>query len=197
MIRNDLLSTLFARASRRSSARSAAEDRQNELGVTVRYRMTLVGDIQRRHAEATVHMRSLLDACRDKNIDKAIQSMQQFAGTFRQIGLNRSMLLGPYLRWGLQRDRAATIQFESAYQDLMQSTLLIEVILSDYLGSPWDSDRQRRFVHVVVRLASLFSRGVQLETTVMLPLYLPPAQYHYVRDSPSQESANARLMRAS
>lgn len=160
-----------------------AKGAQDELGVTVRYRMTLVEQVRGCHAAATLQMRALLDACRDKNTDQAIRCLQQFANTFRQIGLTRSVLLCPYLRWGLQRDHVATAQFESAYRDLMQSTLLIEVILSDYLGSPWNSDRQRRFVHVVVRLAALFSRGVKLETAVLLPLYLPPRQYHYVVDS--------------
>jgi len=178
-----LFSTLLTRAVGAFSTRSAAKGMQGELGVTVRYRMTLVEQVRRCHAEATAQMRSLLDACRDQNTDQAIQCLQQFAGTFRQLGLTRSVLLCPYLRWGLQRDHVATVQFESAYQDLMQSTLLIEVILSDYLGSPWDSDRQRRFVHVVVRLAALFSRGVKLETTALLPLYLPPRQYRYVVDS--------------
>lgn len=180
--RLDFFSTWFARVSERVSTYFVASEARGELG-TVRYRMTLVGDIQGRHAEANMHMRSLLDACRDKDTDKAIECMQRFAHVFRQIGLTRSVLLCPYLRWGLQHDRVATVQFESTYRDLMQSTLLAEVILSDYLGSPWDSDRQRRFVHVVVRLASLFSRGVKLETAVLLPLYLPPRQYSYVMDS--------------
>ena len=177
MSRSGVFSGLFARAAKGASS---ARGSQAELGVTVRYRLTLVEQVRGYHATATVQMCALLDACRDKNTDRAIQCMQQFAGTFRQIGLARSVLLCPYLRWGLRRDHVATVQFESAYQDLMQSTLLIDVILSDYLGSPWDSDRQRRFVHVVVRLASLFSRGIKLETTVLLPLYLPPLQYRYV-----------------
>lgn len=178
------LSAWFARVAERVSAHFATSETRGEADTTVRYRMTLVTDIQGRHAEATTHMRSLLDACRDQDTDKAIECMRRFAHVFRQIGLTRSVLLCPYLRWGLQRDHVATVQFESTYQDLMQSTLLAEVILSDYLGSPWNSDRQRRFVHVVVRLASLFSQGVKLETKVLLPLYLPPRQYSYVRDSP-------------
>jgi hypothetical protein len=177
------LAAWFARVAATFSAPFVADGAQGELGATVRYRMTLMEQVRACHAEATVQMRALLDACRDHNTDRAIQCLQQFAGTFRQIGLTRSVLLCPYLRWGLRRDHVATAQFESAYQDLMQSTLLMEVILSDYLGSPWDSDRQRRFVHVVVRLAALFSRGVKLETTVLLPFYLPPRQYHYVVDS--------------
>jgi hypothetical protein len=182
------LTALFSRRSRHSSPESTARSTQEEVGSTVRYRMSLASEIHRRHAEARGQMRALLDACREKNVDMAITCMRQFAATFRQIGLTRSVLLCPYLRWGLQRDRAATIQFESAYKELMHSTLLIEVILSDYLGSPWDSDRHRRFVHVVVRLASLFSRGVELETTVLLPLYLPPGQYRYVLGADAWQS---------
>ena len=183
MSRPGFFAALFARVAATFSVPFAADGAQGELGATVRYRMTLVEQVRTCRAEATMQMRALLDACRDHNTDRAIRCLQQFAGTFRQLGLTRSVLLCPYLRWGLRRDHVATVQFESAYQELMQSTLLVEVILSDYLGSPWDSDRQRRFVHVVVRLAALFSRGVKLETTVLLPLYLPPRQYRYVVDS--------------
>lgn len=183
----DLLSTLFGRASKRAGG-SPAQALQDEVGVTVRYRLTLVSDIQRWHADASEHMRTLLDACRDKDLDQAVKCLQRFAAIFRQIGLARSVLLCPYLRWALQRDRAATIQFESAYGELMRSTMLIEVILTDYLGSPWDSDRRRRFVHVVVRLASLFSRGMELENTALLSIYLPPGQYRYVTDPASTKA---------
>ncbi|HEY8587496.1 MAG TPA: hypothetical protein VIL60_12345 [Rhodanobacter sp.] len=187
----DLLSTVFGRAEK-LSADPQSQASQDEVGVTVRYRMSLVSDIQRWHASASGHMRALLDACRDQDPDRAIECLQRFAPIFRQIGLARSVLLCPYLRWALQRDRAATIQFESAYGELMRSTLLIEVILTDYLGSPWDSDRRRRFVHVVVRLANLFSRGMELENTSLLSIYLPPGQYRYVTDpaiKPVQPSA--------
>ncbi|MDE1893407.1 MAG: hypothetical protein KGM46_05610 [Pseudomonadota bacterium] len=169
-------------------ARSAAKSSQGEVGITVRYRMSLASEIQARHALAKMQMRAMLDACRDANVEAAIRCMRQFATTFRQIGLTRSVLLCPYLRWALQRDRAASQQFESTYAELMHSTLMIEAILSDYLGSPWDSDRRRRFVHVVVRVASLFSRGVELEASVLLPLYLPPGQYRYVMDPAGQTS---------
>jgi len=187
MIRQRFLTGLFARDSRKSGP-SVLKSSQGEVGITVRYRMSLVGEIQSRHILAKVQMRAMLDACRDTNVDVAVKCMRHFATTFRQIGLTRSVLLCPYLRWALQRDRAATQQFESAYAELMHSTLMIEAILSDYLGSPWDSDRRRRFVHVVVRLASLFSRGLELEAVVMLPLYLPPGQYRYVMDAAGQKS---------
>lgn len=192
MNRSRFLTDLFARGSRKS-VRSTLKNPQGEVGITVRYRMSLASDIQSRHALAKVQMRALLDACRDANVDVAIKCMRHFATTFRQIGLTRSVLLCPYLRWALQRDRAATQQFESTYAELMHSTLMIEAILSDYLGSPWDSDRSRRFVHVVVRVASLFSRGVELEASVLLPLYLPPGQYRYVMDTPECKSPDGKV----
>lgn len=187
MIRQKFLTGLFARGSKKS-VRSALKSSQGEVGITVRYRMSLVSEIQSRHTLAKVQMRAMLDACRDANVDVAIKCMRHFATTFRQIGLTRSVLLCPYLRWALQRDRAASQQFESTYAELMHSTLMIEAILSDYLGSPWDSDRRRRFVHVVVRVASLFSRGIELEASVLLPLYLPPGQYRYVMDEAGRKS---------
>jgi hypothetical protein len=153
---------------------------REELGVTVRYRMSLKADLRRCHADASGHVRELLNACRDHDQDRAVVCMRHFAAAFRQMGLTRSVFLYPYLRWALEKDHAATLQFESAYTDLMHSTLLIESILANYLGAPWDSDRRRRFVHVVTRLASLFSRGIRLETDVLLPLYVPPGQYRYV-----------------
>lgn len=199
MIRPRILTGWLARDTKRS-VRSALKSSQGEVGITVRYRMSLVSEIQSRHDLARVQMRAMLDACRDANVEEAIRCMRRFATTFRQIGLTRSVLLCPYLRWALQRDRAATRQFESTYAELMHSTLMTEAILSDYLGSPWDSDRRRRFVHVVVRVASLFSRGMELEASVLLPLYLPPGQYRYVMDvagrqSPDNEAEDGLLQR--
>jgi hypothetical protein len=162
---------------------------REELGVTVRYRMSLTADLRRHHNDASKHMRALLDACRFQDPDRAVECMREFAIVFRHIGLTRSVFLYPYLRWGLEKDRTATLQFESAYGDLMRSTLLIEAILTDYLGTPWDGDRRRRFVHVVTRLARLFSRGVTLETMVLLPLYVPPGQYRYVKDKEGTHTA--------
>lgn len=109
--------------------------------------------------------------------------MREFAYEFRHIGLTRSVFLCPYLRWALEKDKTATLQFEATYGELAHSTQLIEAMLTDYLGTPWDDDRRRRFMHVVARLANLFSRGIHLEATILLPLYVPPGQYRYVRDT--------------
>jgi hypothetical protein len=184
----DFFSRLWERRSRRQRPFMVWTSRE-ELGVTVRYRMSLVADLRRHHNDASKHMRALLDACRLRDPDCAVICMRDFAVEFRQIGLTRSVFLYPYLRWALEKDRTASLQFESAHGDLMRSTLLIEAILTDYLGTPWDNDRRRRFVHVVTRLASLFSHGVNLETRVLLPLYVPPGQYRYVTDERGQHAA--------
>jgi hypothetical protein len=176
----DFFSAIFGRTPD-SSARSASGiPQEDDTGVAVRYRASLAADIQRGHTTASMHMRTLLDACRGRDVDAAISCMRRFADEFRQIGLTRSVHLYPYLRWALERDHTATIQFESIYRDMERSTLLIEAILTDYLNSPWERDRRRRFVHVVVRVAGLFGHAVRLETSVLLPLYLPPGQYRYV-----------------
>jgi hypothetical protein len=56
-------------------------------------------------------------------------------------------------------------------------------VLTDYLDSPWDSYRRRRFVHDVVRVAQLFSQSVRQEESTLLPLYMPPGQYRYVESA--------------
>lgn len=183
----DFFSAIFGKASNpATSSRSRASQDNLDDGIAIRYRASLAADIRRGHADASRHLRSLLDACRDHDSDAAIACLRQFADEFRQVGLTRSIHLYPYLRWALQRDRTATIQFEAVYRDMEQSTLLIEAILTEYLHSPWESDRRRRFVHVVVRVANLFSQSVRLETTVLLTLYQPPGQFRFVTsDAPA------------
>ncbi len=176
----EFLATLFGRGPGRTAASEDMASQERHEGSSVRYRAGLTADIQRGHSNASAHLRSLLDACRDKDSDAAIACMRQFADEFRQIGLARSVHLYPYLRWALERDRTASLQFQSVYRDIERSTLLIEAILEDYLHSPWESDRRRRFVHVVVRVANLFSHAVRLDASVLLPLYQPPGQFRFV-----------------
>lgn len=178
----DFFSAIFGRPSGQNEP--VPDQGQEDAGApAVRFRINLVQDMQRGHAAASANLRALLDACRNRHPDTAIAAMRRFADDFRLVGLTRSVYLYPYLRWALQRDRTATTQFESVHRDVERATLLIEAILTDYLNSPWDSDRRRRFVHVVVRIASLFSRSVSLESTMLLPLYLPPGQYRYTHGS--------------
>jgi hypothetical protein len=106
--------------------------------------------------------------------------MRRFADGFRRTGLIKSVQLYPYLRWALEKDRMATIQLKSTHRELERSSLLIEAVLTDYLDSPWDSYRRRRFVHDVVRIAGLFAQMLRQEESTLLPLYAPPGQYRYI-----------------
>ena len=82
---------------------------------------------------------------------------------------------------GLQAEGGVlSIGAATTHRELERSTLLIEAVLTDYLDSPWDSYRRRRFVHDVVRVAGLFSQAVRQEESTLLPLYMPPGQYRYI-----------------
>jgi hypothetical protein len=150
------------------------------LSGAVRFRPRLTAQILRDHEVARQQMRALLDACRAHDEDAEIVCLRRFADSYRRSGLSKSVQLYPYLRWALEKDRMATIQFKSTHRELERSALLIEAVLTDYLDSPWDSYRRRRFVHDVVRIAGLFSQSVRQEESTLLPLYMPPGQYRYV-----------------
>jgi hypothetical protein len=150
------------------------------LSGTVRFRPRLTAQILRDHEVTRQQMRALLDACRAHDEDAEIACLRRFADSYRRTGLSKSVQLYPYLRWALEKDRMATIQFKSMHRELERSALLIEAVLTDYLDSPWDSYRRRRFVHDVVRIAGLFSQSVRQEESTLLPLYMPPGQYRYV-----------------
>ncbi|HEV7491091.1 MAG TPA: hypothetical protein VGO25_09810 [Rhodanobacteraceae bacterium] len=130
-------------------------------------------------------MRALLDACRAHDEDAEIACLRRFGDSFRRTGLSKSVQLYPYLRWALEKDRMATIQFKSTHRELERSALLIEAVLTDYLDSPWDSYRRRRFVHDIVRVATLLSQALRQEESTLLPLYMPPGQYRYIDSAPA------------
>ena len=141
-------------------------------------------EILREHEVERQQMRALLDACRAQDEDAEITCLRRFADSFRRIGLGKSVQLYPYLRWALEKDRMATIQFKSTHRELERSSLLIEAMLTDYLDSPWDSYRRRRFVHDIVRIATLLSQALRQEESTLLPLYMPPGQYRYMDSAP-------------
>ena len=161
----------------------AAHD--DALTGAVRFRPRLIAQLLRDHEVTRQQMRALLDACRAKDEDAEIACLRRFSESFRRTGLVKSVQLYPYLRWALEKDRMATIQFKSTHRELERSTLLIEAVLTDYLDSPWDSYRRRRFVHDVVRLASLFAQAMRQEESTLLPLYSPPGQYRYIDSAAS------------
>lgn len=150
------------------------------LNGAVRFRPRLTAELLRDHEVARQQIRALLDACRAHDEDAEIACLRRFADSFRRTGLSKSVQLYPYLRWALEKDRMATIQFKSTHRELERSTLLIEAVLTDYLDSPWDSYRRRRFVHDVVRIATLLSQALRQEESTLLPLYMPPRQYRYI-----------------
>jgi len=176
----NFLAATFGRPQTRPQHAAEDSELDGALGGGVRYRPRLTAQILRDHEESRREMRALLDACRAQDEDAEIVCMRRFADGFRRAGLLKSVQLYPYLRWALEKDRMATIQFKSLHRELERSTLLIEAVLTDYLDSPWDSYRRRRFVHDVVRVAGLFASMLRQEESTLLPLYSPPGQYRYV-----------------
>ncbi|MGH8172585.1 MAG: hypothetical protein ACREPX_05525, partial [Rhodanobacteraceae bacterium] len=137
----------------------------------MRFRPRLTAQLLRDHEVTRQQIRALLDACRAQDEDAQIACLRRVADSFRRTCLAKSVQLYPYLRWALEKDPMATIQFKSTHRELERSTLLIEAVLTDYLDAPWDSGRRRRFVHDVVRIAGLFAQIVRQEESTLLPLY--------------------------
>jgi len=177
----NFLAATFGRSQTRPSLQAAANVDQAAFSGPTRFRPRLTAQILRDHEIARQQMRALLDACRAHDEDAEIVCLRRFADSFRRLGLTKSVQLYPYLRWALEKDRMATIQFKSTHRELERSTLLIEAVLTDYLDSPWDSARRRRFVHDIVRIAGLFSGAMKQEESTLLPLYMPPGQYRYIQ----------------
>jgi len=180
----NFLAATFGRPQTRSQPAADSPTHGDALSGAVRFRPRLTAQILRDHEVSRQQMRALLDACRAQDEDAQILCLRRFADSYRRNGLAKSVQLYPYLRWALERDRMATIQFKSMHRELERSALLIEAVLTDYLDSPWDSYRRRRFVHDVVRIASLFGQSLRQEESTLLPLYMPPGQYRYVDGVP-------------
>ena len=176
----NFLAATFGRPQTRPQPAAHDSEFDGALGGGVRFRPRLTAQILRDHEVIRRDMRALLDACRARDEDAEIVCMRRFADGFRRTGLIKSVQLYPYLRWALEKDRMATIQFKSTHRELERSSLLIEAVLTDYLDSPWDSYRRRRFVHDVVRIAGLFAQMLRQEESTLLPLYMPPGQYRYI-----------------
>lgn len=176
----NFLAATFGRPQTRPQPAAADREFDAALGSGVRFRPRLIAHILGDHEASRREMRALLDACRAQDEDAEIVCMRRFADGFRRVALIKSVQLYPYLRWALEKDRMATIQFKSTHRELERSTLLIEAVLTDYLDAPWDSYRRRRFVHDVVRIAGFFAQMLRQEEATLLPLYMPPGQYRYI-----------------
>jgi hypothetical protein len=179
----NFLAATFGRPQTRSRASADPDMHDAALTGAVRFRPRLTAELLDEHELTRQQMRSLLDACRAKDEDAEIVCLRRFADAFRRTGLIKSVQLYPYLRWALENDRMATIQFKSTHREIERAALLIEAVLTDYLDSPWDSYHRRRFVHDVVRVAQLFSQSVRQEESTLLPLYMPPGQYRYIESA--------------
>lgn len=178
----NFLAATFGRPQTRPQKSVEGDEHADALRGAVRFRPRLIAQLLRDHEVTRQQMRALLDACRAHDEDAEITCLRRFADSFRRSGLIKSVQLYPYLRWALEKDRMATIQFKSTHRELERSTLLIEAVFTDYLDAPWDSYRRRRFVHDVVRIAGLFSQALRQEESTLLPLYMPPGQYRYIDD---------------
>jgi hypothetical protein len=151
----------------------------------VRFRPRLVNQLLQEHENLRALMRALLDACRAPDEDARIIGLRNVADAFRQMSLTKSVQLYPYLRWALESDRMATIQFKALQADVQRSLRNAEAILGEYLEGPWLSATRRRLVGDIARLAGLLGRALKQEEANMFPLYLPPGQYRHVRDAAS------------
>lgn len=176
-----LIERLFAVAPPRARIPSHAEEADAEH-VPVRFRPRLIAQLLHEHGVLRASMRNLLDACRRRDEDAQILGLREVAATFRRLELVKATQLHPYLRWGLERDRMATIQLKAMQADVQRALREVEAVLDEYLGGPWLRAQRERFVAEVARVAHLLAVALKLEEATVFPLYLPPGQYRHVRD---------------
>ena len=173
---------MFGGLPARSTPPIALDEAESEH-VPVRFRPRLVTQLLQEHETLRMLMRALLDACRGRDEDARILGLRDVAATFRRISLTKSVHLYPYLRWALENDRLAVIQFKALQADVQRSLHGAEAILSEYLDGPWLSETRRRLIGEVARLARLLGSALKQEEANVFPLYLPPGQYRHVRDA--------------
>lgn len=173
---------LFGSRSKDSfSLTSDAADSLESDFVPVRFRPRLIAELLQEHDALRNALRTVLDACRARDEDAQIIGLQGFATAFRHICLVKSVQLYPYLRWALEQDRLATIQFKAVLAEVQRSVRGIEALLDDYLESPWLNDRRRRVALDIASIAHRLGPALKQEEANIFPFYLPPGQYRYVR----------------
>jgi hypothetical protein len=174
---------MFSGLTARDSEPGMIDDSESDL-VPVRFRPRLVGQFLQDHDTLRLIMRALLDACRVRDEDAQIVGLRNVAAAFRRLCLVKSVQLYPYLRWGVENDRMATIQFKALHAEVQQGVQRVEAILLEYLEGPWLSERRRRLVGDVSRMARQLGQVLKQEEANLFPLYMPPGQYRNVRDQP-------------
>ncbi|MEP7041564.1 MAG: hypothetical protein ABI843_00790 [Dokdonella sp.] len=177
-----ILERMFGGLPVRSAPPIALDDAESEH-VPVRYRPRLVTQLLQEHETLRMLVRALLDACRGRDEDARILGLRDIAATFRRLSLTKSVHLYPYLRWGLENDRMAVIQFKALQAEVQRSVQSVESILCEYLEGPWLSETRRRLIGDIARLARLLGQALKQEEANVFPLYLPPGQYRHVRDA--------------
>lgn len=146
----------------------------------VRFRPRLVTQLLQEHETLRVQMRSLLDACRRGDEDARILRLREVALAFRVASLTKSVQFYPYLRWALEGDRMAAIQFKALHADVQRTMQAVESILDEYLSGPWLSVTRQRLFGDIVRLAGLLAHALKREESNLFPLYMPPGQYRHM-----------------
>lgn len=162
---------------RQSNAAAIHDD--GEFG-EVRYRPLLVNQLIHGHQQLRMLMRGVLSACSRRDEEALISGLQSFAELFRALSLLKSSQLFPYVRWGLHNDRSALLVLDSVQHESQRSTRIIEAVLSEYLGTPWNSEHRRRIVADVSRTARQLAETIGRDETSVLPHYMSPGQYRHV-----------------
>jgi hypothetical protein len=146
----------------------------------VRYRPLLVNQVIHGHQQLRMLMRGVLTACSRRDEAALISGLQAFAELFRALALLKSSQVFPYVRWGLHNDRSALLILDSVQHESQRSTRIIEAVLSEYLGTPWNSEHRRRIVADASRTARHLAETIGRDETSVLPHYMSPGQYRYV-----------------
>lgn len=176
---------LFAGAPAPLSSLYSPDGDVDRRGAT-RFRPRLIAQLLQDHADLRAAMRTLLDACRQRDEDGRITSLREVAAIFRQTGLAKATQLYPYLRWGLENDRFAVRQFEAIHTEVLRAMRGVDAMLEEYLAGPWLHAQRRRFVADAAAAARSLAGALKLEEASVFPLYLPPGQYRHVRGEMAQ-----------
>lgn len=151
----------------------------------IRFRPRLVPELVADHAQLRKNMRAVLDACRLDDEDAKILGLQRFATEFRRVGLGKSVLFYPYLRWATARSRVASSHLHALHTEANAQMLGIDAILRDYLQGPWLKAQRRRLHADIAKMARMLGHLCRLEESALFPLYLTPGHYRHSHELPA------------
>lgn len=158
---------------------------ETEGGNTIRYRPRLVSELIADHALLRKDMRAVLDACRLNDEDAQILGLQRFATEFRRVGLGKSVLFYPYLRWATARSAVASGHLQALHAAAEAQMLGIDAILREYLQGPWLKAQRRRLYADIAKMARMLGQLCRLEESALFPLYLTPGHYRHSHELPA------------